>query len=123
MTTRSRPRSACRRRDFARMSVTVSRLDSSTKIGACWSWLDAAESRLERHDVAVGRRLAHGEEQLLRVRDRGRGLFARQCEPGDLVRDADEAAEECGPLDDRGVARCVRDGRYVLHEPDEELGA
>ena len=43
MTTRSRPRSAWSRRDFARMSVTVSRLDSSTKIGACCSRPEAAE--------------------------------------------------------------------------------
>ena len=43
MTTRSRPRSAWSRRDFARTSVTVRRLDSSMKIGACCSSLDAAE--------------------------------------------------------------------------------
>ena len=100
------------------------RLDPDAKVAALVDLLRVpAERRLERHDVAVERRLAHGEEQLLRVRDRGCGLFARQCEPGDLVRDADEAAEERGPFDDRGVARRVRHGRYVLHEPDEELGA
>ena len=55
MTMRSSfPRSACSRRDFARMSVTLRRLDSSTKIGACWSSLDAAEIAARVRQALLG---------------------------------------------------------------------
>src|SRR2546425_8336037 len=42
---------------------------------------------------------------------------------GDLVRSLDEAAQQRGALDDRGIRLGVRDRRHVLHEADEELRA
>jgi len=63
------------------------------------------------------------EEELLRVRDRRGGFLARERETRDLVRDADQPAQERRALDDRRVAGGVRDGRDVLHQADEELRA
>src|SRR5438093_7279982 len=82
-----------------------------------------AQRDIERNDVAMEGRFAHREEELLRVRHRRRGILAGKREPRDLVGDADQSAKEGGALDDRGVARCVRDRRDVLHEPNEELRA
>src|SRR5438034_987470 len=83
----------------------------------------AAQRDVQRNDIAVERRFAHGEEELLRVRHGGRGLLASEGEARDLVRDADQPAKEGGPLDDRRIAGRVRDRRHVLHETDEELRA
>jgi hypothetical protein len=78
---------------------------------------------LEWNDVAVKARLAHREQELLRVGDRALGILTCECEMGDLVRGLDETAQERGALDDRRVRLGVRDRWDVLHETDEELGA
>jgi len=83
----------------------------------------AAEGDLERDDVAMERRLADGEEQLLRVGNGRRAVLAREGEARDLVRGADETTQERGALDDRRVGLGVRDRRHVLDETDEELRA
>ena len=69
-----------------------------------------------------GGRLAH-RERLLRVGDGALGVLARQREVRDLIGGLDEAAQERGALDDRGVRLGVRNGGHVLHEADEELRA
>ena len=84
---------------------------------------EAPQRDLERNDVAVQARLAHREQQLLRVGDRALGVLASQREVRDLVRGLDETTEERRALDDRGVRLGVRDRRHVLHEADEELRA
>src|SRR5207244_301463 len=88
--------------------LLVDRLDpganSDPKIAACVDLLRiAAERDVERNDVAVERRFAHREEQLLRVLDGGGRILAGERETRDLVRDADKPSEERGALDDRGV--------------------
>src|SRR4029077_14949471 len=83
----------------------------------------AAQREIQRNDVPMKGRLAHREEQLLRVRHGSGRFLAGEREARDLVGDPDEPAEQRGALDDRGVARRVRDGGYVLHEADEELRA
>src|SRR5581483_8811515 len=84
---------------------------------------EAAQRDIERHDVAVQVRLAHREQQLLRVHHRALRVLARQREMGDLVGRADEASQQGGALDDRRVGLGVRDRGDVLHEADEELRA
>src|SRR5205809_4610196 len=65
--------------------------------------------------------LGDGEEQLLGVLDRGLRVLACERKVRDLVRCADESAQERGSLDDRRVRLGVRDRRDVLHEANEEL--
>src|SRR5207247_10377841 len=83
----------------------------------------AAERDVQRDDIPMERRFAHREEQLLRVRYRGGRFLAGQRETGDPVGDADQAAKERGALDDRRVARRVRDRGPVVHEAAQELRA
>src|SRR5258708_25305743 len=74
-------------------------------------------------DVAMQRRFAYGEEQVLSVLNGATRVFADQCEPRDFVCGADKPPQLRGTRDDRRVCLSMCDRWDVLDQADEELGS